>query len=154
MTLLKLSNIVNTHLKNKLPLSSCSTLIDIHMKNFSYKDSLSFFNKLPKRYSVDFNPYGYRRIPIYEMDHMEMLLLEWKPKCVSPIHDHHENGCIMVLLENKLIEKRYCTKDQTLKETHHLPLLKAQYIDNSQNHHSICNESKKDAALSLHLYPK
>lgn len=153
MTLLKLSNIVNTHLQKKLPLSSCSTLIDIYMKNFSCKSSFSIFHTVPYRYSLDFSPYGYRRIPIYEMDHMELLLLEWKPESYSPIHHHHDNGCIMILLENMLIEKRYSAKDQTLLSTHHLPLRKAQYIDNSQHYHSIHNISRRDTGLSLHIYP-
>ena len=154
MTLSKLSNIVNTHLGKKLPLYSCSTLIDMYMKNVNYEKSLEFTYTSSYRFSLDFNPYGYRRIPIYEMHHMEMLLLEWKPGSFSPIHDHHDNGCIMVLLENKLIEKRYCTKTEKLESTNYLPLKKARYIDNLQNYHSIFNESKTETALSLHIYPK
>lgn len=154
MTLLKLSNIVNTHLKKQLPLSSCTTLVDMHLKEYNYQKSKHFLNTIPFRYSIDFNPYGYRRIPVHDLDHMELLLLEWKPEAFSPIHDHHDNGCIMVLLENILLEKRHCIKNDTIENEMYLPLQQAQYIDNSLHYHSIYNTSTKKTALSLHLYPK
>lgn len=154
MTLSQLSNIVNTHIGKKLPLYSCSSLIDMYMKNVNYKKSLEFSYTSSYQYSLDFNLFGYRRIPIYEMGHMEMMLLEWKPGSFSPIHAHHDNGCIMVLLENNLTEKRYCTKTEKLESTNYLPPRKARYIDNSQNYHSIFNECNNHNALSLHIYPK
>lgn len=153
MTLFQLSRIINTHLQKNKPLRQCKQTINRYVKQNIYHSN-SIYSRFIKQYNIGFNPYGYRHIPIYEMKHVEMYLIQWKPSSYSPIHDHHEKGCIMVLLDEKLIEHRYCSVTHKYIKSNYIPSYKAQYIDNYLSLHSIENPTCTNMALSLHIYPK
>lgn len=153
MTLFKLSRIINTHLQKNKPLIQCKYIINHHIKqNIYYSNSI--YTRFVRKYNIGFNPYGYRCIPTYEMENVKMILIQWKPNSYSPIHDHHEKGCVMVLLDEKLIEHKYCSSTQEYIKSNYIPSYKAQYIDNYLSLHSIQNPSCTNTALSLHIYPK
>ena len=124
------------------------------MKHNTYDNQKYYYNSILKRSNIEFNPYGYRRIPLYNFTNVEILLLEWNPNSYSPIHDHHDKGCIMFLLKNELLEKKYCIHTQNLLNTQTLPLNEFQFIDNQKHIHSIHNTSDNTTSLSLHIYPK
>ena len=154
MTLLNLSKYIHHRVSATKNLKCCIPFVNKYMKQYTYAKHKSYYTSILKHSHIKFNPYGYRRIPIYDLENIEILLLEWKPKSYSPIHDHHDNGCIMLLLNNELVENKYCIHTQTLLKTHNLPLHVIQYIDNQKHIHSIQNTSNQVNSLSLHIYPK
>lgn len=154
MTLLNLSKFINHSVSVNKNLKKCQPFINQFVKQYTYQKRKSYYTSILKQSHSEFNPYGYRRIPIYDLENIEILLLEWKPKSCSPIHDHHDNGCIMLLLNNELCEKKYCIHTQKLVKTQNLPLSEIQYIDNEKHLHSIQNICEFNNSLSLHIYPK
>jgi hypothetical protein len=154
MTLLNLSKYVSQRLYVHKNLNSCTPFINHYMKKYTYTKQTVYYNSIVQQSNIKFNKYGYRHIPLYDLENIKMILLEWSPNSFSPIHDHHDNGCIMLLLKNELMENRYCIHSHKLLKTHYLPLNEVQYIDNEKHLHSIHNKCNSNYSLSLHIYPK
>ncbi|HET6276799.1 MAG TPA: cysteine dioxygenase family protein [Candidatus Cybelea sp.] len=56
----------------------------------------------PGRNSLASRDAGYTRICAYQDSKFEIVLLNWSPRAVSPIHDHGEQHCWMYVLEGFL----------------------------------------------------
>ena len=54
---------------------------------------------------------GYTRTCAYRGAQFEVLLLNWAPGAVSPIHDHGDQHCWMLLLEGRLAVDDYVRRD-------------------------------------------
>lgn len=110
--------------------------------------------RILKKSDIHFNPYGYRRIPLYDFDNINVLLLEWLPKSCSPVHDHHDKGCITILLRNQLSEDVYCKTTHDFLFNQDLNINQVNFIDNSKYNHSMYNSCDDINSISLHIYPK
>ena len=56
-------------------------------------------------------PGGYTRTCAYRGAQFEVLLLNWAPGAVSPIHDHGDQHCWMVVLDGRLEVEDYARLD-------------------------------------------
>ena len=101
-----------------------------------------------KKY-VKFSDIGYQRKSILCGKQAEFLILSWKKGQKSKIHDHPENGCILIVLQGKLREKRYCNKEISVMKETEACVGDVSYIDNSECYHDI--EALEDS-VSLHIY--
>lgn len=90
----------------------------------------------------------YVRIPIKMNEKFDIYILVWK-KCITKIHNHPSNGCLMKILEGKLIENRFDKKLNKIS-TQKLNKNKISYIDDSICYHNIQNMD--DISISLHIY--
>jgi cysteine dioxygenase len=82
---------------------------------------------------------------------IDIFLFKWKPKIETPIHNHSNSGCIMLVLKGCLSEQIY-TKDLIFKkEKNHTKLLNISYINNNIGYHSIKNKMY-DNCYSVHFY--
>lgn len=145
-------------LLNSLRYINQYTPISKNLKHFSYHltNNLTNFNYIDilKKSDIHFNPYGYRRVPLYDFDNIDVLLLEWFPKSHSPIHDHHDKGCLTILLKNQLSEDVYCTSTHKFLYNQNLTIHQVNFIDNSEVIHSVYNPCDDINSISLHIYPK
>lgn len=90
------------------------------------------------------------RIRIFATDWFDVLLLKWSPNCVSPIHDHPDNGCYLKVLYGNLLETLY---DKNVIKIGVTKLEKGMinYIHNNIGYHSIKNLND-DWSYTLHVY--
>lgn len=109
-----------------------------------------------KEYQVE-NDKKYNRIKIPVSNQFEdiydIYILTWKMNQQSAIHDHSRNGCILKVLEGKLMEKQYTPDPNSPKLTSQQCIEAGNqgYINNSIAFHQILN-SEKETAVSLHIY--
>ncbi|KAF2159273.1 hypothetical protein M409DRAFT_71159 [Zasmidium cellare ATCC 36951] len=87
-----------------------------------------------------------------------LLVLVWTPGKASPIHDHANAHCVMKILKGSLTETLYgwpcqradnptsCATETTYEQE------QVTYMSDSLGLHRICNPSKDEVAVSLHLY--
>lgn len=94
---------------------------------------------------------NYTRNLIFQNDDFEIFLIVWDNGSRAKIHDHSDNGCIYKILDGKLVEKRYNTKNLSLLSLQMLNKGQVGYIDNSIGYHSIENKSHQPC-VSLHIY--
>lgn len=106
---------------------------------------------------VYFREETYGRNLIFKNEHFELLTLTWLPNQRTPIHDHAEQRCWMLVQTGVLTFRNYepirkesdaltpCGNCETLAAGD------AVYIDDGIAIHSISNASKRPA-VSLHLY--
>lgn len=88
-----------------------------------------------------------KRNILYSNSNFEIILIKWFPNSESNIHNHSENGCIMFLIDGKIIEKRF-SKNNT--KTTLINNNKILYINNKDSVHQIINLDK--ISYSLHIY--
>ena len=88
----------------------------------------------------------YYSTTLFRVDKFEIRLLCWKPFQETTKHPHPENGCLMKILEGKLIEEKFinniCVETTYTKGD-------VGYIKASESH--ILKNSDKDS-ISLHIY--
>ena len=90
----------------------------------------------------------YVKIPIKVNDKFDIYILIWN-KCITKIHNHAKNGCIMKVLKGSLLENRF---DEKLKKisSNKIDENSISYIDDSLGYHNIQNN--KELCVSLHIY--
>lgn len=93
-TLTDLFNEINSKINNNVQLINCSHI----MKQYNGDDWIHYASFCDK---------AYKRNLILQNDKLEMLLLCWSDGQMSGIHDHPENGCIMLVLDGKIREDVY-----------------------------------------------
>jgi predicted metal-dependent enzyme (double-stranded beta helix superfamily) len=87
-------------------------------------------------------------------DHLEVVLIHWKPGKVSEIHGHPRGGCLFKLLQGKLEEIRYTPeKSPKLLATTSYRSGSMAYIDDRIAYHQVGNPYGSPA-ISLHVYLK
>ena len=91
-----------------------------------------------------------RRMVAYRDEQIEVILIAWGAGMHTPIHDHAENGCLMLGLAGLLKESRYNEQLQ-LTETRTLAPGEVIYIDNQIGYHKIRGLAAT-GSLSLHIY--
>lgn len=91
----------------------------------------------------------YTRNLAYRNDNIEIFIICWNEKQSSPVHNHPENGCIVKVLKNTLIEECF---DNELNKIEHRSLIKNDIFYQKKNDlHRIINDNDKCAA-SIHIY--
>lgn len=82
-------------------------------------------------------------------------LIRWKPNGVTPLHNHPNKECNMLVLKGELEENVYKITP-TGNYIHRLTILKphqCSHINDSIGHHVVKNKSNK-CSWSLHYYKK
>jgi cysteine dioxygenase len=102
---------------------------------------------------------GYARICAYQDPRFEVLLLNWAPGAVSPIHDHGDQHCWMYLLEGRLEVDDYVRLDPgDIPGYAHVEQvgsrrLEVGELDSRVGRYDLHRVSSGDSpALSLHVY--
>lgn len=95
---------------------------------------------------VQFNADNYYSNPLYRNDKFEIRLLSWKPSQETVKHTHPENGCIMKILEGKLVEEKF-DGNRVSKKSY----TKGDVCYTKPNELHILKNSDKDS-VSLHIY--
>lgn len=85
-----------------------------------------------------------------------LMLLCWSSGRESPIHDHPCDGCWFRVCKGEVQEIRYKTDPTTnsLNCTYNQIYKKGQqsYMEDSMGIHKVCNPSRYEPAVTLHLY--
>lgn len=102
-----------------------------------------------QEYTVNQNK-PYSKKLIYENNLFDMYLISWNKNTVSNIHDHSNNGCILKVLQGKIIEDIY---DENLNfiKSNKFNKNDISYIDNNIGYHAITNINN-DMTYTLHIY--
>lgn len=98
---------------------------------------------------IEFNDLYYCKNTIYQCDKFEIVLICWNKNQTSNIHDHPDKGCILIVLDNYLIEEFY-NLDIKLEKINNINQNEISYIDNTMGYHKIINKDKP--TISLHIY--
>ena len=106
---------------------------------------------------IHFRDDTYGRNLVYRNEYFELAVLTWLPGHRTPIHDHSNQRCWMMIESGELVFKNYETPSHAHSKLK--PLGRAQtasagtqlYIDDDIATHAITNSSKKPA-VSIHLY--
>lgn len=87
-------------------------------------------------------------------DHIDVVLIHWKPGKASDVHGHQGNGCLFKLIQGKLEELRY-TPERSPKLMGFKSYKSGDlaYIDDRIAYHQVGNPYGS-SAISLHLYIK
>jgi len=95
---------------------------------------------------VQFKADNYYSNTLYRANKFEIRLLCWKPLQETPRHPHPENGCLMKILEGKLIEDKFLDNNniQTVYKKGDVGYIKA-----TESH--ILRNTEIDS-ISLHIY--
>jgi quercetin dioxygenase-like cupin family protein len=83
---------------------------------------------------------------LFRTEKFEIRLLCWKPLQQTPKHPHPQNGCLMKILEGKLIEQKFVNNNriETIYQKGDVG-----FIEASESH--ILKNSAVDS-ISLHIY--
>ena len=130
-----LISLVSEHLDKNKTLEDF--MIDSETKNELMKFDYSKFSPKPDSYS---------RNRIFNNESFEILILAWDKDSKTPVHDHPENGCVLLLLDGSLVEERISEYTTIFSKV--IPG-KLSYIDNTHGKHSITAKKK---SWSLHIY--
>jgi cysteine dioxygenase len=95
---------------------------------------------------VQFKADNYYSNTLYRTNKFEIKLLCWKPLQKTPKHPHPQNGCLMKILEGKLIEEKFAGNNsiQTFYKKGDVG-----YINASESH--VLRNTETDS-VSLHIY--
>jgi len=134
-----LFNIINSEFKKKKNFKNMNKLLDRYIGN-DWKDYMEFKKN------------NYNRKIFKSNSNFEIIIISWNKFQKSPIHDHPSNGCLMKVLEGKLIEKRYYNSNNKLKLIKESIYKKnsVTFIKGDKTIHEILNDELK--TVSLHIY--
>ena len=111
----------------------------------SFPPDLSTLSWTPSEYSYD------RSLVKRVEPFFDILVLRWAPAAKAPYHDHATRGCLQVVLNGKLQERRLVTAGESAIQKTLTPETSPSFMHNSLGIHSISNPT--DAPVfSLHLY--
>lgn len=108
---------------------------------YSLKNLLSTYTKDDWKNYVIFDESKYKRNLVYKNETFEILILCWKEKQESPIHDHPKNGCIFKVLQGSIVEVK--------KDTQHTLNINDIGYSIGKNVHQI---KALEDSVSLHVY--
>ena len=113
---------------------------------------------------------GYQRNVVFRSDEYEIIVIAWEPGARSPIHDHAERGCCMLVCRGELTEDRFrvvggcgCDNTETYRNTYRQECVEligrnqisdrdgATYINNREGVHQIHNLTS-ETVYSVHIY--
>ena len=112
---------------------------------------------------VQFSNSGYTRNVVFQNDLIDVVVISWNEHQCCKIHDHPDNGCLMKIMDGKLIENVYTRSIQNneinngsfddLKLCNTNILLKndISFIQGKNGLHRITNEQNAKT-ISLHIY--
>ncbi|MFM8270480.1 MAG: cysteine dioxygenase [Pseudomonadota bacterium] len=106
---------------------------------------------------IHFRDDTYGRNLVYRNEFFELAVLTWLPGHRTPIHDHANQRCWMMVESGELVFKNYesptsdSSKLRALGPAETIKSGNQVYIDDGLGIHSITNASPKPA-VSLHLY--
>ena len=92
----------------------------------------------------------YYRHLVYQDFNFDIYVIEWTKNSYADIHDHPDNGCLLKVLEGKLLEKNY-DKELKLIDSETIHKGDINYIQNNLRYHSIQN-TFDGTSYSLHIY--
>lgn len=147
------SHILNLHPKKEFDLREVKPYLEKYTGNdwYDYKVKHS---PLPTTECIN----NYMKIPIVfnELENQKlkdlygMYLVVWNPFCETSIHNHPEGGCLMKVLDGKIIQHKF-SNNEMLKCADNLNCGDISYINDNIGLHRIVNNTMK-YAYSLHLY--
>lgn len=107
------------------------------------------YNNTDWKEYINFSERRYTRNLVYKSDLFDVYIICWNNKQESPIHDHASNGCVMKILQGRLVQELF---DHNIRSTMKMPIFKNQvtYIDNDMGYHKIINTDTQ--TVSLHIY--
>ena len=98
----------------------------------------------------------YQRRIIFRNNEYEIIHIVWEPNASSPIHDHADRGCCMLVCSGELVEKRYCIDrkgEPSVVQSQRIRVGdRATFINNIKHVHRIINPSPEIEAQSIHIY--
>jgi len=81
----------------------------------------------------------------------DILILRWAPGAKAPYHDHASRGCLQVVRNGKLLERRLVTAGDPAIQNVLTPETSPSFMNNSLGIHSIFNPTNTKV-FSIHLY--
>jgi predicted metal-dependent enzyme (double-stranded beta helix superfamily) len=103
-------------------------------------------------------PYAYTRTRVLEKPHFEIVAMQWAAGSVSPIHDHGESRCWVLMLEGSLYVENFDREDDGSGEvsirqsgTLHINAGELDFRGSPRELHRVVNSSS-ETAYSLQLY--
>ena len=125
----------------------------------SLKEVAPFFKKWCEKSLTNFNTlswtasgYSYDRSLVKRVDpFFDIQALRWSPGAKSPYHDHALRGCLQVVINGELHERRLVTAGEPAIRSTLTPETSPSFISNSLGIHSISNPTPH-VVLSIHLY--
>lgn len=112
----------------------------------SFRDEFHYTALKEFEQFVAFKEDSYSSKTLFRTDKFEIRLLCWKPFQETPKHPHPQNGCLMKILEGKLVEEKFITNDKI--ETVYIKG-EVGYIKAAEFH--VLKNSAEDS-ISLHIY--
>lgn len=100
-----------------------------------------------------FDDTGYTRNSLLRNEHVEVLLLCWKPGQQSPIHSHGGSRCAFKVLQGEATEVRYTTQGKAarLASVHHYGQGQA-VLARTELAHQVLNNHPTRPLMTLHVY--
>ena len=96
--------------------------------------------------------YSYDRSLVERVDpFFDIQALRWAPGAKAPFHDHAARGCLQVVVNGELDERRLVTPGEPAVRSTLTPATSPSFISNSLGVHSISNPTHY-VVMSLHLY--
>lgn len=104
-------------------------------------------------------PYAYTRTQLLREPHYEIVVMRWSPGSISPIHDHGNSDCWVLMMEGTLEVENFDRDDDggdslvSLRETGHIELAlgDVDHRGGPRELHRVRNASDQ-TAYSLQLY--
>ena len=139
------------------------TLFDLFRcikKNYNPEKTIKSMRPIVRKYIgvdwmeyVAFSPQSskkYKRFPLphYSTKRFEFVLITWRKGQCAPIHNHPENGCLVLYLQGCLEEVIY---NRDLEEISRQDAKSGDitYLDDSMGYHEII---PKEDTVTLHIY--
>ena len=100
------------------------------------------------------DPTTYTRVSVARGQRCELLLIGWNDHQESPIHDHPDSGCLLRVMEGKVVEQLHSPTDletptrEVVRSSIESPI---SYLSGDDLVHRISNPTD-DPAYTLHLY--
>ncbi len=96
--------------------------------------------------------YSYDRSLVKRVEpFFDILVLRWAPASKAPYHDHATRGCLQVVINGKLQERRLVTAGESAIQKTLTPETSPSFMHNSLGIHSISNPIDTPV-FSIHLY--
>lgn len=96
---------------------------------------------------IQFKTENYYSNTLFRTDKFEIRLLCWKPLQETPKHPHPQNGCLMKILEGKLVEEKFINDSNIIRTIYKKD--EVGYIQASEFH---ILKNLDENSVSLHIY--
>lgn len=96
--------------------------------------------------------YSYDRSLVKRVEpFFDILILRWAPGAKAPYHDHASRGCLQVVCNGELHERRLAVSGESAIRSTLTPETSPSFMNNSLGIHSIFNPTNTNV-FSIHLY--